>query len=292
MLPPHELKTNKFAKVFHGYSPEEVDDRIAFLLEQYTSLYRENDELERKLRTALAQLDSYKNDEESIRSALVNAQKAGGKVLRDASERAELLLQATKETCDRLVAESAIAIRDQMALLEQLRTQTRVFRTTLLEQYRAQLALIEEGAVSEADIGLEQLADEEIVRKIIRGIKEEASRLSEKEVSPLPPTGKQRTGTIWNKETARNEPPASKPAAQNEEASAASEPQNEPDEPLTTDAIAALPEETDAREVPADHKNEIEALPAAQVTAGDEDVPSTDAPEDKSSGPANTTALA
>lgn len=193
MLPPHELKTKKFAKVFHGYSPEEVDDQISFLLEQYTELYRENDELERKLRLALAQVDAYKNDEESIRSALVGAQKAGGKIVRDANEQAELLLRAAKETCDRMVNETAIAVREQNEVLCQLRAQASAFQKTLLAQYAEQTALIEQTAQSEKDTDLSEFADEELVRSIIAGIKDEAERLSVQQADILPMGKKQRS---------------------------------------------------------------------------------------------------
>lgn len=193
MLPPHELKTKKFAKVFHGYSPEEVDDQISFLLEQYTELYRENDELERKLRLALAQIDAYKNDEESIRSALVGAQKAGGKIVRDANEQADLLLRAAKETCDRMVNETAIAVREQNEVLCRLREQASAFQKTLLAQYAEQTALIEQTAQSERDTELQEFADEELVRSIIAGIKDEAERLSAQQAEILPMGKKQRS---------------------------------------------------------------------------------------------------
>ena len=50
MLAPHELKNKQFQKTFKGYNPQEVDEYLAFVLEKYTELYRENNELERKLR--------------------------------------------------------------------------------------------------------------------------------------------------------------------------------------------------------------------------------------------------
>ena len=247
MLPPHELKTKKFAKVFHGYSPEEVDDQIAFLLEQYTELYRENDDLERKLRMALSQLDAYKTDEESIRSALIGAQKAGGKIVRDANERAELLLKAAKETCDSMVNRTAVAIREQMEILTALRRQATTFRATLLAQYAEQVKAVENGAVSERDTELTEFADEELVRSIIAGIKEEAANLSRAAETPLPQGRRTRSGTIWNKETNLNAPPApaetAEPAPKQEqpEAAPAAEEiaaQTVPAEPAVTDEDA------------------------------------------------------
>ena len=66
MLPPNELKKKNFTRVMRGYSSAEVDEYINFLMEQYTDLYRENNDLECKLRNTAAKLDALKKDEESI----------------------------------------------------------------------------------------------------------------------------------------------------------------------------------------------------------------------------------
>ena len=57
MLAPHELKNKQFSKSLKGYNPQEVDAYIEFLLEKYTEAYRENNELERKLRIVVTNLD-------------------------------------------------------------------------------------------------------------------------------------------------------------------------------------------------------------------------------------------
>lgn len=244
MLPPHELKIKKFAKTFHGYSPEEVDDQIAFILEQYSALYRENDELERKLKLAQAKIDSYKGDEESIRSALVGAQKAGGKIVREANERAEILTLATKETCDRMISETAMQIRRQHRLLEQLRAEAAAFKETLLAQYAAQKTLIEQTADSERDTDLTEFADEEVVRSIVAGIKDEVARMSEENSIKLPGK-KKRVGTIW-KNTAQQS--SAEPAAMEDKKAkspaAAAEPVPALPEKSVSEAKTPEPEES------------------------------------------------
>ena len=66
MLAPHELKNKQFQKTFKGYNPQEVDEYLEFLLEKYTELYRENNDLERKLRIVVTNLDEIKDEAESI----------------------------------------------------------------------------------------------------------------------------------------------------------------------------------------------------------------------------------
>ena len=87
MLAPHELKSKAFSKTLKGYSPAEVDDYIEFLIDKYTELYRENNELERKLKIVVTNFDEIRDEEEAIRSTLLKAQKLGEKIIRDANER-------------------------------------------------------------------------------------------------------------------------------------------------------------------------------------------------------------
>ena len=91
MLAPHELKNKPFSKSVRGYNPAEVDEYIELLIEKYTELYRENNELERKLKSVGSKLDQMRDEEESIRSTLLNAQKMAEKIVTDANTRADAI---------------------------------------------------------------------------------------------------------------------------------------------------------------------------------------------------------
>ena len=177
MLPPHELKNKAFAKVLRGYSTAEVDEHIAFIIEKYTELYRENDELERRLHIALAQLDSYKGDEESIRTTLINAQRAGERITAEANERAEVILNATKENCDRILTEFHARIRRERDTLTKLENAVVSFKTSLYQQYSKQIHELE--AISSRPDG-DDIPEGEYVRKIVENIKMDVSRITAK----------------------------------------------------------------------------------------------------------------
>lgn len=121
MLPPHELKNKTFTKSMRGYNPVEVDEYIEFLTQKYTELYRENDELERKLRAAVTRLDELKCDEDSIRSTLIDAKRAANKIKADAEERAEAIVRSAKSSCNAILSDfnSKIELgRDTLAFLQ------------------------------------------------------------------------------------------------------------------------------------------------------------------------------
>lgn len=155
MLPPYELKNKDFSKVMRGYNPAEVDEHISFIIEKYTELYRENDELERKLKTAYARLDEIKNEEESIRSAMVNAQRASAKIMTEANDRADIIINTARKSCDRILADFRKKIQEERAILSTLNTAISEFKDKLFKAYNTHIAYVE---------GIELLDEDEIIK--------------------------------------------------------------------------------------------------------------------------------
>lgn len=170
MLAPHELKNKTFSAAMRGYNRQEVDEYIDFLIENYTNLYRENSELERKLKIVVTNLDEIKDEEESIRSTLVKSQKLGEKIIRDANEKAEVITTSIKDRCDAIIAD----FRDQLAAEKQemwtLRTKVLDFKKNIYDLYRGHIEELQSISVNEIeDIVLPD--DAEIVDKIFNDVK-------------------------------------------------------------------------------------------------------------------------
>lgn len=171
MLAPHELKNREFTKSLRGYSTVEVDEHIDFIIEKYSELYRENDELEKKLRLTEAQLDAMKGEEESIRSALVNAQKASTRIINEANERADVIMRSAKNSCDRLIAEFKANIKKETERLNEARKEVAAFKAALFEEYQAHIELIEKIAPDIAPVPSDDRTAEELSAAVIEWIK-------------------------------------------------------------------------------------------------------------------------
>lgn len=135
MLPPHELKNKTFTKSMRGYNPVEVDEYIEFVIEKYTEIYRENDELERKLKTAVARLDEIKGDEDSIRSALIDAKRAAANIRSEAEDRAEAIIRSAKSSCNTILADFNTKIEEGRAALVELKRDTIDLKRELFDRY-------------------------------------------------------------------------------------------------------------------------------------------------------------
>lgn len=171
MLPPHELKNKEFTHALRGYSAAEVDEYIEFVIEKYTELYRENDKLEKQQKLTQSQLDIYKNDEASIRGALVNAQRAAVQIVEEANERADVIMHASKTNCDRILAEFRAEVRREREELLALRASVRHFKEELFASYQTHIEMLER-IMPETDENDEfSMNDEDFVRSAVDTIK-------------------------------------------------------------------------------------------------------------------------
>jgi len=172
MLPPYELRNKDFSKVMRGYNPVEVDEHFDFIIEKYTELYRENDELERKLKAAYARLDEIKNEEESIRSAMVNAQRASSKIMTEANSRADIIINTARKSCDRILSDFKKKIQEERAILLALNKAIYEFKEKLFKVYNSHISFVEEiKLLDENDIAKYALSDESLSASVIQNIK-------------------------------------------------------------------------------------------------------------------------
>ncbi len=170
MLAPHELKNKSFSKSLKGYNPAEVDEYIEFLIGKYTEAYRENNELERKLHVVVTNLDEIKDEEESIRSTLISAQKMADKIVEDAKERADIITGAIKERCDAVIAEFKEQLGAEKQEMWELRTRIVEFKKELFDMYRGHIESIKSVSVNEIDeIVLPN--DDQLVARIFTDVK-------------------------------------------------------------------------------------------------------------------------
>ncbi len=151
MLAPHELKNKEFQKSLRGYNPQEVDEYLEFVLEKYTEIYRENNELERKLRIVVTNLDEIKDEEESIRSTLISAQKMAEKIINDANDRADVITGAIKDRCDGVIAEFRQQLQAEKEKAWVMRTKIIDFKKELYELYGKHINELKDLSVNEIE---------------------------------------------------------------------------------------------------------------------------------------------
>lgn len=98
MLTPSNLRNHQFQTVGRGfYKASEVDEYFVEVIKTFDRVFLDNKELVRKLNLIASKLDEYRDDEENIRQALLNAQSLAERLITDAKFKAQEIISKAEE---------------------------------------------------------------------------------------------------------------------------------------------------------------------------------------------------
>ncbi len=143
MLTLNEIRNVNFRKSnFGGYRAEDVEVFIDEVQLSYDSLLKENAELLKRLESLTAKLEEYQQEEDSIRNALMNAQKVGDASLRDAKHKAEIILKDATIKAEKIVSNAQLEIHRERDVIEKMQRDIADFKAKLLKVYKEHLTII------------------------------------------------------------------------------------------------------------------------------------------------------
>ncbi|MEG2174986.1 MAG: DivIVA domain-containing protein, partial [Oscillospiraceae bacterium] len=94
MLSPKEIGEKTFDKTFGiGYRMDDVDRYLEQIAASMVESIEIKEQLEKKLEVLAEKLTEYREDEESLRTALLGAQKLGDSVIRESKTKAEIIMR-------------------------------------------------------------------------------------------------------------------------------------------------------------------------------------------------------
>jgi cell division initiation protein len=105
-MTPNEILNKQFGKVMSGYRMEEVNAFLAELAGFVEDLIDEKDVTEQKMLVLADKLEEYREDEDSLRAALIGAQKLGDSVVRESRKKAEQTLEDAQDEAKRIVEDA------------------------------------------------------------------------------------------------------------------------------------------------------------------------------------------
>ena len=141
MMTLEEIRHVEFTRG-RGYRAEEVDDFIDECVETLEQYRKDNEEANQKMKLLADKLAEYRNDEDSIRAALLNAQRAGDTALRDAEQKAALIVEEAQTRAKAIEEEAKQQIDKQKEELERIRREVSQFKQQILAMYKEHLAQI------------------------------------------------------------------------------------------------------------------------------------------------------
>lgn len=142
MIAPFELKNKTFSRTVRGYSPAEVDQYFDFLIEKYTEAYKAATEFEKKYNEVKAKYAELSDEEESIRSAILKAQKLGEAIVNGAKKDAEEKEAELITRCDQIIADAKAKVEIEKQNIAALRNYALDFQHKLYGEYVKHLETI------------------------------------------------------------------------------------------------------------------------------------------------------
>ena len=120
MFTPQQIEQISFNKqTFGGYDMQAVDEFLEPLTEDYITLYKENALLKNKMRVLVGKLEEYRQNEASMKDAIVNAQKACDKMIKEAETKCTQMLNEANAAAIENAKNSDALIAEETARVEE-----------------------------------------------------------------------------------------------------------------------------------------------------------------------------
>lgn len=98
MFTPQEIQEKTFPKaMFGGYDMQTVDEFLEPLTQDYITLYKENSVLKSKMKVLVEKLEEYREQETSMKKALLSAQRTADDIVNAAKKKSEDMLSEANE---------------------------------------------------------------------------------------------------------------------------------------------------------------------------------------------------
>jgi len=180
-ITPMDIEQQEFSRSFRGYNEEEVDDFLDKIVKDYEELINENVRLNEEIEKMQEKLKEFSEIEETLRSALLNAQKSAEEMKGRVESEAKIIIE--KAEMDANTLKQQILQREDLAKngIDNLRR----YKFTFKEKFKSMLNLYlkmieneefeEEGnyEVKEENISKEKVRKEVSEEKVNKRVSEE-----------------------------------------------------------------------------------------------------------------------
>ena len=121
-LTPMDINNKEFKRVLRGYCPEEVDEFLDQIVEEYEILFKENTALKEKLENSNDKIEQYSKIENTIQNTLLLAQNTAEQAKANAQKEADVIIKSANDTAQRILDKAhndVIQINDEYDRVKQ-----------------------------------------------------------------------------------------------------------------------------------------------------------------------------
>ena len=145
MLTIDEIREISFRRAGkNGYNAADVDDFIDEVTATVEQLMAEKNDCVRKMDILVGKIEQYREDEETVRNALITSQKLADSTMKDAQNKADYIIKSAEKRSRSILTEAEMATEREKDKFEALHADTAKLRAEIVALYKKHLALVEE----------------------------------------------------------------------------------------------------------------------------------------------------
>lgn len=145
MLTPLDIENKKFQKqMMNGYNVDEVDDFLDEITVDYEKMYKENTELRAEIENSKADLERYKNIEQTLQNTLVLAQKTADDIKNNAQDEADNIIRGARSKMQDSVDEITKDLETRRREYAETKKQFDIYRAKMEALLISQLELLKD----------------------------------------------------------------------------------------------------------------------------------------------------
>jgi len=168
-ITPMDIEQQEFSRSFRGYNEEEVDDFLDKIVKDYEELINENVRLNEEIERMQEKLKEFSEIEETLRSALLNAQKSAEDMKGRVESEAKIIIE--KAEMDAKTLKQQILQREDLVKneIDNLRRYKFTFKEKFKSMLNLYLKMIENEEFEEEgnyEIKEENISKEKIEREV------------------------------------------------------------------------------------------------------------------------------
>lgn len=138
-----DIRKTTFEKGMRGYRVEDVDDfllqvskEVDALTAQLEEAIHDKEEMQNKLYILAEKVEEYRGQEDTLKTALINAQRMGETVVHEAKQKADAMVREASGKAQLLREQAEAEILGEQHALESMSAEVTRFKATILNLYK------------------------------------------------------------------------------------------------------------------------------------------------------------
>lgn len=142
-LTPLDIHNKEFSRSLRGYNPDEVDEFLDEIIDEFERLYKESQDMQDKIDVLMDQTNSYKTIEETLKDTLVTAQQTAEDVIATGQQKADLIVNQAENRAKEIIGGANGQVIDIRQEYDDIKRQMQIFKNKFKILLNTQLEMLD-----------------------------------------------------------------------------------------------------------------------------------------------------